>query len=57
MGMIIRNKASGPTGVLKPADNRPQTTVNRPQLNWLKYKPYFIPYLAKKRMIINWKME
>ena len=28
MGMIIRNNASGPTEVLKPADNRPWTTAH-----------------------------
>ena len=28
MGMIIRNNASGPTEVLKSADNRPWTTAH-----------------------------
>lgn len=37
MGMIIRNKASGTTGVLNPADNRPQTTAHLIELQTLFY--------------------
>lgn len=36
-GMIILNNASGPTEVLKPADNRPQTTAHLIELQTLFY--------------------
>ena len=49
--MIIRNYAIKSIEVLTPADNRPQTTVHRPQLTQLNCKPYFIPLLMKKRVI------